>query len=52
MQQLVKEIGKVAAAPRATVLVTGESGTGKELVARGAAATLPISFTSCCITGV
>ena len=34
MQQLVKEIGKVAAAPRATVLVTGESGTGKELVAR------------------
>jgi two-component system response regulator AtoC len=34
MQQLVKEIGKVSAAPRATVLVTGESGTGKELVAR------------------
>ncbi len=34
MQKLVKEIGKVAAAPRATVLVTGESGTGKELVAR------------------
>jgi len=34
MQQLVKEIGKVAAAPRAAVLVTGESGTGKELVAR------------------
>jgi two-component system response regulator AtoC len=34
MQQLVKEIGKVAAAPRATVMVTGESGTGKELVAR------------------
>jgi len=34
MQQLVKEIGKVAAVPRATVLVTGESGTGKELVAR------------------
>src|SRR5215813_3950149 len=34
MQQLVKEIGKVAAAPKATVLVTGESGTGKELVAR------------------
>jgi two-component system response regulator AtoC len=34
MQQLVKEIGKVAAAPRATVLITGESGTGKELVAR------------------
>src|SRR5215831_6415252 len=34
MQQLVKEIGKVSAAPRATVLVTGESGTGKELIAR------------------
>ena len=34
MQQLVKEIGKVAAAPRATVLITGESGTGKELIAR------------------
>jgi two-component system response regulator AtoC len=34
MQQLVKEMGKVSAAPRATVLVTGESGTGKELVAR------------------
>ncbi|RPH71301.1 MAG: sigma-54-dependent Fis family transcriptional regulator [Myxococcaceae bacterium] len=34
MQKLVKEIGKVAAAPRATVLITGESGTGKELVAR------------------
>jgi two-component system, NtrC family, response regulator AtoC len=34
MQQLVKEIGKVAAAPKATVLITGESGTGKELVAR------------------
>ena len=34
MQQLVKEIGKVSAGPRATVLVTGESGTGKELVAR------------------
>lgn len=27
-------IGKVARAPRTTVLVTGESGTGKELVAR------------------
>jgi two-component system response regulator AtoC len=34
MQELVKELGKVAAAPRATVLVNGESGTGKELVAR------------------
>jgi two-component system response regulator AtoC len=34
MQRLVKEIGKVAAAPRATVLIAGESGTGKELVAR------------------
>ncbi len=34
MQQLVKEIGKVSAAPRATVLLTGESGTGKELIAR------------------
>jgi two-component system response regulator AtoC len=34
MQQLVKEIGKVSAAPRANVLITGESGTGKELVAR------------------
>jgi two-component system response regulator AtoC len=34
MQQLVKEMGKVSAAPQATVLVTGESGTGKELVAR------------------
>jgi len=34
MQKLVKEIGKVAAAPKAAVLITGESGTGKELVAR------------------
>lgn len=34
MQSLVKEIGKVAAAARATVLITGESGTGKELIAR------------------
>ncbi len=34
MQRLVKEIGKVSAAPNATVLITGESGTGKELVAR------------------
>ncbi len=34
MQRLVKEIGKVSAAPRATVLLTGESGTGKELIAR------------------
>ena len=33
MQQLVKEIGKVAAS-RATVLINGESGTGKELIAR------------------
>ncbi len=33
MQQLIKEIGKVAAS-RATVLITGESGTGKELIAR------------------
>ncbi|HEY3451886.1 MAG TPA: sigma-54 dependent transcriptional regulator [Myxococcales bacterium] len=33
MQQLVKEIGKVAAS-RAAVLITGESGTGKELIAR------------------
>ncbi len=34
MQQLVKEIGKVSAAPRASVLLYGESGTGKELIAR------------------
>ncbi len=34
MQRLVKEIGKVSAAPRATVLITGESGSGKELIAR------------------
>jgi two-component system response regulator AtoC len=34
MQQLVKEIGKVANATRATVLIQGESGTGKELIAR------------------
>jgi two-component system response regulator AtoC len=34
IQELVKEIGKVAAAPKATVLITGESGTGKELIAR------------------
>src|SRR5207248_1977416 len=34
IQQLVKEIGKVSGAPRATVLIYGESGTGKELVAR------------------
>jgi len=33
IQQLIKEIGKVAAS-RATVLITGESGTGKELIAR------------------
>jgi two-component system response regulator AtoC len=33
MQQLVKDIGKVAAS-RATVLIQGESGTGKELIAR------------------
>ncbi|MEN9798054.1 MAG: hypothetical protein RL653_1750 [Pseudomonadota bacterium] len=33
MQQLVKDIGKVAAS-RATVLIHGESGTGKELIAR------------------
>ncbi len=33
MQQLVKEIGKVAAS-RASVLINGESGTGKELIAR------------------
>jgi two-component system response regulator AtoC len=33
MQQLVKEIGKVAGSPGATVLITGESGTGKELIA-------------------
>ncbi|MFL5320691.1 MAG: sigma-54-dependent transcriptional regulator [Myxococcaceae bacterium] len=33
MQQLIKEIGKVAAS-RATVLINGESGTGKELIAR------------------
>jgi two-component system response regulator AtoC len=33
MQELVKEIGKVAAS-RATVLISGESGTGKELIAR------------------
>lgn len=34
MQQLLKDIGKTAAAPRANVLIQGESGTGKELVAR------------------
>jgi two-component system response regulator AtoC len=34
MQALVKEIGRVAAATRASVLITGESGTGKELIAR------------------
>jgi two-component system, NtrC family, response regulator AtoC len=34
MQLLVKEIGRVAAATRASVLITGESGTGKELIAR------------------
>ncbi|MBI3182466.1 MAG: sigma-54-dependent Fis family transcriptional regulator [Myxococcales bacterium] len=34
MQRLVKEIGKVSAAPRASVLLTGESGSGKELIAR------------------
>jgi two-component system response regulator AtoC len=33
MQDLVKEIGKVAAS-RATVLISGESGSGKELMAR------------------
>ncbi|MBN9686885.1 MULTISPECIES: sigma-54-dependent transcriptional regulator [unclassified Corallococcus] len=33
MQQLVKEIGKVAGST-ATVLINGESGTGKELIAR------------------
>jgi two-component system, NtrC family, response regulator AtoC len=33
MQNLVKEIGKVAAS-RASVLITGESGSGKELIAR------------------
>ncbi|HCF57396.1 MAG TPA: sigma-54-dependent Fis family transcriptional regulator [Myxococcales bacterium] len=33
MQQILKEIGKVAAS-RASVLITGESGTGKELIAR------------------
>ena len=33
MQQLIKEIGMVAAS-RATVLITGESGTGKELIVR------------------
>ncbi len=33
MQEIVKEIGKVAAS-RTTVLLHGESGTGKELVAR------------------
>ncbi|MDQ3263610.1 MAG: sigma-54 dependent transcriptional regulator [Myxococcota bacterium] len=34
IQQLVKHIGKVANATRATVLISGESGTGKELIAR------------------
>ena len=34
MQQLVKDIGKVAGSPGATVLISGESGTGKELIAR------------------
>jgi two-component system response regulator AtoC len=34
IQQLVKEIGRVAGAVNATVLLSGESGTGKELIAR------------------
>jgi len=34
MQALVKELGRVAAATRASVLITGESGTGKELIAQ------------------
>ena len=34
MQALVKEIGRVAAVPLASVLISGESGTGKELIAR------------------
>ena len=34
IQQLVKDIGKVANASYATVLISGESGTGKELIAR------------------
>jgi two-component system response regulator AtoC len=34
MQALVKEIGRVAAATLASVLITGESGTGKELIAQ------------------
>ncbi len=33
MQEILKEIGKVAAS-RATILLQGESGTGKELIAR------------------
>jgi two-component system response regulator AtoC len=34
MQGLLKDIGRVTAAPMASVLLHGESGTGKELVAR------------------
>ncbi len=34
MREVWKLVEKVAASPRATVLITGESGTGKELVAR------------------
>ncbi len=34
MQQVWTMVQKVAASPRATVLITGESGTGKEVVAR------------------
>ena len=35
LRRLREKIGRVAAAPRTTVLVTGESGVGKEVVARG-----------------
>ena len=34
MQQLFKDVGRVASSSSATVLISGESGTGKELIAQ------------------